>query len=359
MRVGPGTVVVVTGASAGIGRAIAAELGRRGCHLGLIARGRDRLRATKAEVERLGGRAVALEADVADPQAVDRAAERTEQAFGPIDLWINCAMVTVFAAVADITPQEFRRVTDVTYHGYVWGTMAALRRMRPRNRGTIVQVGSALAYRGIPLQAAYCGAKHAIRGFTDGLRSELIHDGSAVRLSMVQLPAHNTPQFDWGRNRLERRPQPVPPIYQPEVAARAIIDAAERAPRELWLGFSAMQAIVGGTVAPRLADRVLAHRGYDGQMSDEPARPGPDNLYAPVPGAWAAHGRFDGRAKSSAPQVDQEFVPLALAASAVGLGAVLLSLGVAAGRRLGRNNALATSRNAAAASSSAGRAYRS
>src|SRR5215218_2374085 len=224
-------VIAVTGASAGIGRATAERFARTGARVGLIARGRERLEAAAAEVERLGGEALVLPLDVADHAAVDDAAAQIEERFGPLDVWLNNAMATVFAPVTRITPEEFRRATEVTYLGYVWGTLAALRRMLPRDRGTIVQVGSALAYRGIPLQAPYCGAKHAVQGFTESLRCELLHDGSRVRVTMVQLPALNTPQFDWGRNRMPRKPQPVPPIYQPEVAADAILWSARNPER--------------------------------------------------------------------------------------------------------------------------------
>ncbi len=333
MRIGPGNVVVVTGASGGIGRATARALGARGAWVALVARGRDGLAAAKREIERAGGRAMVCPADVADARAVEELAERVEQQFGPIDVWINCAMVTVFSPFERMTPDEFRRVTEVTYLGYVWGTMAALKRMRERDRGTIVQVGSALSYRGIPLQSAYCGAKHAIRGFTDSLRSELIHDGCRVRLSMVQLPAHNTPQFDWNRNHMSHRPQPVSPIFQPEVAADSILEAAERAPRELWVGGPSLQIILGNMLAPSLLDRMLAKKGYEGQTTDEPALPRPDNLYEPRRGDWGAHGRFDDRASGGgAVRVDQATLPLVVVAGALGVGAALFSLGMAARR---------------------------
>jgi short-subunit dehydrogenase len=288
-------VAVVTGASAGVGRAVAVALGRRGWSLGLIARDAEALEATRREVEAAGApMARAVPADVADAAAVFAAADRVAQELGAIDLWVNNAMATVFAPVTEITPEEVRRVTEVTYLGTVHGTLAALRHMRPRNRGTILQVGSALAYRAIPLQSAYCGAKFATRGFTDSLRSELLHEGSGIRLTMVQLPAVNTPQFDWSRSRMPRRAQPVPPIHQPEAVAEAICRAAETAPRELWVGWPSMRAIVADMLAPGLLDRVLASQGYDGQMAPERVEPGrPDNLFAPVRGAHAAHGRFD------------------------------------------------------------------
>jgi short-subunit dehydrogenase len=291
-------VFVVTGASAGVGRATVERLGRSGAAIGLIARDRWRLEQTAAEVERLGGRALQLPLDVADADAVEHAASFVEERLGPIDVWINNAMATVFAPVRELTPDEMRRATEVTYLGTVWGTIAALRRMAPRNRGTIVQVGSALAYRSIPLQAPYCAAKHAIRGFTESLRAELLHEGVDVHLTMVQLPAHNTPQFDWCRNRLPRRAQPVPPIFQPEVAARAIEYAALHRRRELYVGWPTVRAIVGEKLAPGLLDRILARDGWDAQQTPEPEQNRPDNLFEPVEGEWAAHGRFDGRARN-------------------------------------------------------------
>jgi len=287
-------VVVITGASAGVGRATARAFARRGAHVGLLARGRDGLEGARRDVERLGGRAVIVPTDVADASAVDNAADAVERALGPIDVWVNNAMVSVFAPVTRIEPEEFRRVTEVTYLGTVYGTLAALRRMLPRDRGVIVQVGSALAYRGIPLQSAYCGAKHAIQGFMDSLRSELLHDDSGVRVTMVQLPALNTPQFRWVKNRLPRKPQPVPPIFQPEVAAEAVVYAADHARREMYVGWPTVKAIVGNKLVPGYADRYLAERGYDAQQTDEPADPErPDNLWAPVPGDHGAHGVFD------------------------------------------------------------------
>lgn len=322
--------VVITGASAGVGRATANAFARRGWRVGLLARGREGLDGAAEEVTRAGGTPLVLTADVADPEQVERAAERVERELGPIDVWVNNAMVTVFAPFADMTPEEFRRVTEVTYLGFVHGTMAALKRMRPRDHGTIVQVGSAVSYRGIPLQSAYSGAKFAIRGFTDALRCELIHERSRVRLSMVQLPSLNTPQFDWARARLVRLPQPIPPVYQPEVAAHAIIRAAQEAPREIWVARSAVQAIIGSVAAPGTLDRVLARRGYTDQMSHEAAEPGrPDNLFAPVAGA-AAHGRFGGNAEKRAlevvPEVSNPFRPL-VEASMLGFGVMAMTLG--------------------------------
>ena len=292
------SVIAVTGASAGVGRATVQRFARQGARLGLIARGRERLEAAAAEVKALGGEALVLPLDVADADAVEDAASQIEERFGPLDVWVNNAMATVFARMSDVTPEEFRRATEVTYLGYVWGTMAALRRMVPRDRGTIVQVGSALAYRSIPLQAPYCGAKHAMHGFTESLRTELLHDGSNVHLTEVQLPAHNTPQFSWGRAKLPRHPQPVPPIFQPEVAAKAIEYAATHRRREIIVAWPAAKAIYGEKIAPGFADRVLARMGYEAQQTDEPLdgeRPG--NLFEPVPGDFAAHGRFDDRAK--------------------------------------------------------------
>lgn len=290
---GIGTVVI-TGASAGVGRATALEFARRGWDVALLARGEERLEAAAAEVRSYGMRALPIPVDVADPEAVFAAAERITTEWGHIDVWVNCAMVTVYGFVRDMSAAEYRRVTEVTYLGYVHGTLAALRHMRRTHVGTIVQVGSALAYRAIPLQSAYCAAKFAIRGFTDALRSELIADRSPIRVTMVHLPAVNTPQFDWARNHMARRPQPVPPIFQPEAIARAIYRAAQRAPRELWVGRSTMQAIAANMLAPGLLDRFLATRALQGQKTDEPAIAGrPDNLYAPVAGDFGAHGRFD------------------------------------------------------------------
>ena len=291
-------VVALTGASAGVGRATARRFAKSGARLGLMARGKERLEATAAEVEQLGGEALVLSLDVADAEAVENAASEIDKRLGPIDVWVNNAMATVFAPLKDVSPEEFRRATEVTYLGCVWGTMAALRRMLPRDRGTIVQVGSALAYRSIPLQAAYCGAKSAIRGFTDSLRTELLHDGSNVHVTMVELPAHNTPQFSWSRARMPRKPQPVPPIFQPEVAAEAILYAATHRRRELVVGWPAIKAIYGERVAPGLLERYLARNGYDAQQTDEPVEPDrPDNLFQPAPGRQGAHGPFDARAR--------------------------------------------------------------
>lgn len=287
-------VVVITGASAGVGRATALAFARGGAAIGLLARGRDGLQAAAREVEQSGGRALAIPTDVADADQVEAAAERVENEFGPIDVWVNNAMTTVFSPFREITPDEFRRATEVTYLGVVYGTMAALKRMEQRNRGAIVQVGSALAYRGIPLQAPYCGAKHAIRGFTDSLRCELLHDRSRIHLTMVQLPALNTPQFNWCKSRLPNHPQPVPPIFQPEVAARAVVWAASHRRREVNVGYSAALTIWLNKLLPGRGDRYLATHGYDGQQTDEPIDPErPFNLFEPVAGDHGAHGIFD------------------------------------------------------------------
>src|SRR5215213_9502104 len=263
-------VVVITGASAGVGRATAVAFAKRGARIALLARGRDGLKGARAEVESAGGNALLVPTDVSDANAVEEAAERVEEEFGPIDVWVNNAMTSVFSPVKEMTAEEFRRVTEVTYLGTVYGTLAALKRMLPRNRGSIVQVGSALAYRGIPLQAAYCGSKHAIQGFTESLRSELIHDRSDVQLTMIQMPALNTPQFGWVRSRPPRKPQPVPPIFQPEVAAEAILYAAHHDRDELWVGWPAVKAIWGNTLISRELDYYLARTGYDSQQTDEP-----------------------------------------------------------------------------------------
>jgi len=297
-------VVAITGASAGVGRAAAGAFARKGYSVGVLARDPERLEATRRELEQQGTRAFALSVDVADVAAVEHAAGRIEEELGPIDVWVNNAMATVFAPFCDTEPEEFRRATEVTYLGSVWGTMAALRRMRARNRGVIVQVGSALAYRGIPLQAAYCGSKHALQGFLESLRTELMHDGSDVRLTMVQLPAVNTPQFSWSRAKMPRHPQPVPPIFQPEVAAEAIVWVAENPRRELMVGWPTVKAILGNAVAPGLADHYLAADGYEAQQTSTPLngeRAG--NLFEPVPGNPGAHGPFDAQAKPRSAQL--------------------------------------------------------
>jgi len=327
----PSEVAVVTGASAGVGRAVVRRLARDGAFIGLIARGEERLEAAAREVESSGGRALVLPVDVADPTAIEDAAERVERELGAIDIWINNAMATIFAPAWQIEPDEFRRATEVTYLGTVWGTMAALRRMRERDRGTIVQVGSALAYRAIPLQAPYCGAKAAIKSFTEGLRTELMHEGSKVRITMVQLPAHNTPQFEWGRTRMPRHPQPVPPIFQPEVAAEAIVHSARHPRRELYVGWPTVKVVLGEKLAPGLVDRYLARTGFDSQQTEEPVdRSRPDNLFDAAPANYGAHGTFDSRAKDRSIQLWLNLHRRTLAAGAL---AGLAALRLAAGRR--------------------------
>jgi len=294
-------IVVITGASAGVGRAAVREFARHGASIGLIARGVDGLEAARREVLAAGGRALVLPTDVADAAQVEAAAERVERELGPIDIWVNNAMTSVFSPIKKMTVEEFKRVTEVTYLGYVYGTMAALKRMLPRARGTIVHVGSALAYRSIPLQAAYCASKHAVLGFFASLRTELMHDGSNVHTTMVQMPALNTPQFGWVKSRLPRKAQPVPPIYQPEVAARAIYYAAHHPKRrEYYPAWSAVKAIFGNKLVPSLADRYLARTGYDSQQHDGPEDPNrPNNLWEPLPGDHGSHGAFDDRARTS------------------------------------------------------------
>jgi short-subunit dehydrogenase len=318
------SIVVITGASAGVGRAAVRAFAKQGADIGLIARGVDGLDAARREVEAEGGRAIVLPADVADADAVEAAAARVERELGPIDVWVNNAMVSVFSPVKELQPDEVRRVTEVTYLGVVYGTLAALKRMLPRNHGAIVQVGSALAYRGIPLQAAYCGAKHAIQGFNESLRCELLHDNSAVHVTMVQLPAMNTPQFDWVKSRLPRKPQPVPPIYAPEIAADAIVWAASQRRREISVGAPTVVAIWGNKLAAGLGDRYLAKTGYDSQQTSEPADPNrPDNLWRPLPGDHGPHGRFGDRTTHRSPQtwINERLPALAMIAAG---GAALL-----------------------------------
>ncbi len=301
-RVGPGSrsreVVVVTGASAGLGRAIVERFAHDGAAIGLIARGAERLEQARGEVERLGGHAIAIPLDVSDADGMEAAAERVERELGPIDVWINNAMVSVYSPIKEMPAAEFKRVTEVTYLGYVNGTLAALKRMLPRDRGVIIQVGSALAHRSIPLQSAYCAAKHAIMGFHESLLSELIHDGSHVRTTMVQMPAMNTPQFDWAKSRLPNKCQPVPPIFQPEVGAAAVHHAVRHdVGRELLVGWPTVKAVLGEKVVPAYIDRKLGREGYADEQTDEPRdRDRPDNLWQPVAGDFAAHGRFDDRA---------------------------------------------------------------
>lgn len=325
-------VVVVTGASGGVGRACVREFARRGDDVALVARGSSGLDAAAREARQAGVKALTVPVDVADAEAVERAVSRIEDELGPIDVWVNSAFTSVFAPFAQVTPEEFRRATEVSYLGYVYCTMSALPRMRARNRGTIVHVGSALAYRGIPLQTAYCGARHAVQGFHESLRCELLHDGSNVRVTMVQMPALNTPQFSWVLSRLPRRPQPVPPIYQPEVAARAVVYAADHPRRrEYWVGASTVGTLVANAVAPGLLDRYLARTAYDAQQTDEPRDPAdPENLWeaADGPGGrdFGAHGSFDERAKARSWQQDLAHHPRRVSA--------ILALGAAGGTLL-------------------------
>ncbi|MGH7510002.1 MAG: SDR family oxidoreductase [Gemmatimonadales bacterium] len=313
-------VTVVTGGSAGLGRAIARAFGKRGAAVALLARGEDALAATQQEIRDFGGRALAMPTDVADAAAVEAAAVRVERELGPIDVWINNAMVSVFSPVKKMLPEEYQRVTQVTYLGYVHGTLAALHHMLPRDHGTIVQVSSALAFRGVPLQSAYCAAKHAIKGFSESLRTELLHDGSNVRVTVVHMPALNTPQFSWVKSRLPHRPQPVPPIFQPEVGAQAVVYAAlHPGRRDLKVGISTLKAIWGNRIAPGLLDRYLARTGYESQQTDRPeSADRPYNLWTPVQGDYGARGDFNARARSWSPQLWlEEHRGLALLAAAV------------------------------------------
>ena len=291
-------VVVVTGASAGLGRSIVREFARTGADVALLARGVEGLEGAKREVEEAGGRALVFPIDIADAEAVENAAAETERRLGPIDVWVNNAMNSVFSPVKEMTPEDYKRVTEVTYLGQVYGALSALKRMLPRDRGTIIFVGSALAYRGIPLQSAYCAAKHAIEGFFDSLRTELMHDKSNVNISMVQLPAMNTTQFKFVKTRLPNKPRPMGTIYQPEVAAAVIEHASRNQRREYYVGWPTVKAIVGNKIAPWFADWVLSRNGIDGQMTDEPEDPNrPHNLWEPLPGDHGAHGTFDDKSK--------------------------------------------------------------
>ena len=328
-------IAVVTGASAGIGRATACEFARHGWQVALLARGADGLEGARRDVESLGGRALTFDVDVADAEAVDAAAERVEAEWGPIDVWVNDAMATIFSEVLKISPADFRRATEVTYLGAVWGVMAALKRMKPRDRGVIVQVGSALAYRSVPLQSPYCGGKSAIRGFIDSVRCELFADRSSVHLTMVQLSAFNTPQFGWGRTTLKHRPRPMGKIFQPEVAARGIYWAATHRRRELWVGWPAVQAILGTRLIPGLLDRYLGETAVSGQQTDEPLPPGrQDNLYEPVAGDHGAHGRFDDQAVAQSRQLWLTTHRAGMVAVAVGgLAAVAAAISARSRRR--------------------------
>jgi NAD(P)-dependent dehydrogenase (short-subunit alcohol dehydrogenase family) len=327
-------VVVVTGASAGVGRAVARRFAERGATIALLARGREGLQGAVKDVESAGGQALAIPTDVADHEAVEAAAARVEEELGPIDVWVNDAFTAVFAPFWEVSAEEFKRVTEVSYLGFVYGTMAALKRMRPRGRGTIVQIGSALAYRGIPLQSAYCGAKHAIQGFNESLRVELMHEKSGVHVTMVQLPAVNTPQFSWVLSRLPNAPQPVPPIYQPEVAADAVVHAADHPERrEYWVGGPTVGTLLANAVAPGLLDRYLARTGFKSQQTPEPNAAYPyANLWEPVDddSDWGAHGRFDDRSSDHSYQARLSerhdvttAVSAGVAAAAVGVGTLV------------------------------------
>jgi len=325
--------VVVTGASAGVGRAAARAFAAEGADVALIARGEEGLAGARREVESCGRRALVLPLDVADADAVEAAAERVERELGPIDVWVNNAMVTVMSEIRDMEPAELRRVTEVSYLGTVYGTLSALRRMEGRGRGTIVQVGSALSYRAIPLQSAYCASKFAVRGFTDSLRAELLHRRSNVHVTMVQMPALNTPQFTWSKCRFDRHPQPVPPIYQPEVAAEAIVYASKARRREVWVGGRAALIIAGNKLAPGLGGRYLAKTGYDDQFTDRLIDPDRrNNLWEPVPEDRGAHGPFDERAKDESHTLwlTEHRGWLAAAGGVLALAGALLGLGAAA-----------------------------
>ena len=319
-------VVVITGASAGVGRATVREFAKRGAHIGLLARSEDGLEGAKEDVESLGGKAIAIPTDVADPKQVEAAADKVEEEFGPIDIWVNNAMTTIFSEFKDVTSEEFKRGTEVTYLGSVYGTMSALNRMLPRDSGSIVQVGSALSYRSIPLQSVYCGAKHAMRGFTDSVRTELMHENSNVSITMVQLPGLNTPQFEHCRAKMGYHPQPVAPIFQPEVAADAIVWAAyhpER--RETFVGTSSVLTIWGQKLAPGLVARYLARTAYSGQQTsqqiEDSYREG--NLFEPASGDRGAHGPFDGSSYDSSIQLWATKRRGMLAAAAAGLVALV------------------------------------
>ncbi len=334
----PGQVVVVTGASGGIGRATATAFGARGAKVALLARGEAGLAGAKHDVEAGGGQALVLPTDVADPAQIEAAAERVESELGPIDVWVNVAFTSVFSPFEKITPEEYKRVTEVNYLGFVYATMAALKRMTPRDAGTIVQVGSALAYRGIPLQTAYCGSKHAIQGFNEALRCELLHDKSNVHVTMVQMPAVNTPQFSWVLNRLPKCAQPVPPIYQPEVAARGVLHAADHPHRrEYWVGGSTMGTLAANAIAPGVLDRYLARTGYKSQQTQQDRSPDQaENLWNPADGTngkdYGAHGAFDNKAVERSEQLwlSHHHGLLGAAAGALAAGA---ALGVALARR--------------------------
>jgi NADP-dependent 3-hydroxy acid dehydrogenase YdfG len=320
-------VIVVTGAAAGVGRAVAREFGKEKAKVALIARGHDGLEAAKREIEALGGEALVFALDVADAQAVEAAAQSIEDSWGKIDVWVNDAMVSVFSPVCQMLPSEFKRVTEVSYLGYVYGTLSALKRMKPRDQGVIIQIGSALAYRSIPLQSAYCAAKHAIMGFSESLRTELLHDKSHVKVCQINLPAVNTPQFGWVKSRLPHKPQPVPPIYQPEVIARAVRHISLHPRRRLDIGYPTTQAVIAEKIAPEVADWYLSRHGYSSQQTEEPASPNrEDNLWNSLPGDAGAHGSFDSRAISFSPLLWLDLNRLPVLAFAAVLLAGLWSL---------------------------------
>ena len=328
-------IAVVTGGSAGLGRAIVRELARRGWDVAILARGQDGLDGAVADVEAEGQRSLGVQTDVADREAVERAADRVETELGPIDLWVNDAMTGVFGKFMTTDPADFERATMVNYFGFVNGTRAALSRMVPRDRGHVIQIGSALAHRGIPLQSAYCASKHAVRGFTESVTTELLHQGSKVRLSEVDMPALNTIQFNWVKSQLEHHPQPVPPIFQPEVGARAVAEVAEHPRARTWVGEPTVLTIIGNRIAGGFADWYLAKTGFSGQQAPDKSEPMlPDNLYEPVPGDQGAHGIFDDRARSSSPQT----VAIAHRRATTVFGALLAAAGavaaVTAARRL-------------------------
>lgn len=327
-------IVVVTGAGAGAGRAIAAKFGRQGWRVALLSRDPERLEAAKHEIERSGGQALAIPTDTADPAAVFAARDRVVEAWGGIDAWVNCAMATLVGPIHELAHEDFKRVVEVTLMGYVYGTQAALEVMRPKNHGAIVQVGSALAYRAIPLQSAYCTCKFAIRGFTDSLRAELLHEKSAITVSMLQMPGMNTIQFDWAKNLMADKYQPVGNVYDPDVAAEAAWRAVAEGPRELWVGSSAIQSIVGEMVFPPLLDRVVAKQGFSQQISHVPDPPNrPNNLYTPVKADVAARGRFSAKSKPKALTLDATHARLAAGIGALSILALAMRAGVAWGRR--------------------------
>ncbi len=318
-------VAVITGASAGLGRAIARTFAKNGYDVSLLARGVDGLQGAQQEIEEMGRKAVYFQVDVADADAVEAAAAKTEQQLGPIDVWVNNAMNSVFSPVKEMQPEEYKRVTEVTYLGQVYGTLSALKRMLPRNRGKIILVGSALAYRGIPLQSAYCASKHAIQGFFDSLRTELLHDKSKVSATMVQLPAMNTTQFGFVKSRLPNKPRPMGEIFQPDVAAKAILFAVDSNRREINVGMPTLQAIIGNKIAPWFADFVLAKTGYEGQQTDEPDDPNrKNNLWAPLPGDHGAYGSFGHESAEFSPQLWASMHRTKILSAALGVGSLLM-----------------------------------